>query len=95
MFFIGTDVQGGPLIASIIMLIPVTRRFLISGVPRIRVILLSYTFILIWICSFFLILLGDGIAYTVLWEVTGFLGMVGTVFILFIAIYEILSAPGR
>lgn len=94
MLFIGTEVQIGPLIASVIMLLPITRKFFRSGIPRMRVIFLSFLFLFIWICSYSLTFLERGSVYAMLWEVISFIGMVGTLFILFIGIYEILANPG-
>ncbi len=94
MFFIGTDIQGVLIVACLLILIPLTARFINSGIPRLRVIVLSGISLLIWFCCFILTLTGDSQNISMLWEILSFMGMAATLFILFIGVYEILSSPG-
>ncbi|PWR71595.1 hypothetical protein [Methanospirillum lacunae] len=94
MLNIGSDVQGGLLVVSFLIIIQITFNFFRSGIPRLRVIFLTILCYLIWFCSFLLTLTGDGLSEGILWEILSFLGMASTLFVLFIGIYEILANPG-
>ncbi|WP_319580090.1 hypothetical protein [uncultured Methanospirillum sp.] len=94
MLDIGTDVQGALLVVSFIILVQISLKCFVSGIPRLRVILLSLICYLLWFCSFLMTLLGDGHSMSMLWEILSLLGMSSTLFMLFIGIYEILASPG-
>jgi len=92
--FIGTEIQVSSLVICIIILIPISAKFFRSGIPRFRVIVLSCTCFFLWFCGFILTLIGYGQNLTMLWEVVSFVGMISTLFMLFIGFYEILASPG-
>ena len=94
MLDIGTGVQGALLVVSFIILIQISLKCYMSGIPRLRVIFLSLVCFFLWFCSYLLTLLGDGQNMSMLWEILSFLGMTSTLFIMFIGIYEILASPG-
>jgi len=93
MFFIGTDIQAGVLFVSIFLIMLIGGKWFRSGVPRLRVVFLSGFCLFVWICSFSLTLLDKTAAQSLLWEMMSFLGMVSTVFMFFIAAYEIIATP--
>ena len=89
------DFQVGLLIIGIIGLGLVYFKYSSSRIPRLRIIFLSIICLLIWLSGFSLSLVENSPSQTLLWEMLSFLGMAATVFLLFIAFYEILSSPGR
>ncbi|PKL60873.1 MAG: hypothetical protein CVV33_00430 [Methanomicrobiales archaeon HGW-Methanomicrobiales-4] len=94
MSFIGPETQAGLLIITFIMMILVYLKFSMSGIPRLRVIFLCIFCLVTWILSFGSSLIDKSPAHSLLWELLSFLGMAATIFILFIAFYEILASPG-
>ncbi|MFH0968850.1 MAG: hypothetical protein V1862_14320 [Methanobacteriota archaeon] len=94
MFFFGVETQTGLLIVSIIVMILMYHKFSLSGIPRFRVIFLCTFCLLAWISSFCLSLIDKSPAHALLWGMISFLGMAATLFVLFIAFYEILASPG-
>lgn len=91
----GSDVQAGLLVVSFFILIQISFKFFRSGIPRLRVIILSFLCYLLWFCSFLLNLTTDGHTQGMLWDILSLLGITSTLFVLFIGIYEILANPGK
>lgn len=93
MVMIGTIIQGALLFVSFFLVMLITGKSLQSGVPRFRVVFLSICCILTWIISFTLTLIGTSAPHALLWEMMSFIGMISTLFMFFIAAYEITTTP--
>ncbi len=93
MFSIGSDIQAGLIFVSFSLFLLITVKCLRSGVPRFRVIFLMGLCFVSWVIGFFLTLMDKTASQSLLWELVGFLGMVSTIFMFFIASYEIISTP--
>lgn len=94
MFQIGIEAQEGLIIAAAIILLLIWRKFSRSGIPRFRVIILCVTCIIVWIASFLSSLHDTDPNHSMLWETLTLLSMAATLFVLFIALSEILQSPG-
>jgi len=94
MFFIGLETQATLFIVSIMVMLLVFLKFSVSAIPRLRVIFLCIFCLIAWITSFCLSLINRDPAHALLYDMMSFLGMAATIFVLFIAIYEIMSSPG-
>lgn len=94
MFQGGIEAQVGLVITAVLMMMLIYRKFERSGIPRFRVIILCILCILIWICSFGFSLIDSEPHHSALWETMNMLSMAATLFVLFIAVYEIMQSPG-
>lgn len=93
MFHIGSDIQAGLIFVSFSLILLIGVKCMRSGVPRLRVVFLSASCLLFWMIGFSLTLLDKTAAQSLLWEMVSFLGMASTIFVFFIAAYEIISTP--
>ena len=93
MFHIGSDIQAGLIFVSFSLILLIGVKCIRSGVPRLRVVFLSVFCLLFWMIGFSMTLLDKTAAQSLLWEMVSFLGMASTVFVFFIAAYEIISTP--
>ena len=68
MFQLAVEGEAGLLIVAVGMTILVYQKFIRSGIPRIRVILLCILCSVMWIMSFILSFLDTDPAHSLLWE---------------------------
>lgn len=94
MYYIGQVIQAGMIIVSGMLTLILCMKFLISGIPRLRVILLCTFFLLSWSGAFIISLAERGPAHSLLWDVFGFFGLAGFLYLFFVALFELLSSPG-
>jgi uncharacterized membrane protein YkvI len=94
MFQVGIEAQEGLLIAAAVVMILIYRKFTRSRIPRVRVIILCFLCIILWFVSFVLSLHDLEPSHSLLWETLNLLSMAATLFVLFIAIFEIMQSPG-
>lgn len=94
MFHVEPEAQEGLILAAIIVMILIYRKFTRSGIPRMRVIFLCIICNIVWICSFIFSLMDGDQYHSMLWDTMNLLSMAATLFVLFIALSEILQSPG-
>jgi len=94
MYFIGQDIQAGMIFVSTILTILLSGKCFRSGIPRLRVMVLCIFFLLFWFVALILSFIETGPSHSLLWDALTFFGLCGFLFILFIALYEILYSPG-
>jgi len=94
MLLIGLETQGTLFIVAIIVMIFIFLKYSLAGIPRLRVLFLGVFCMITWIICFTLALINRDPAHALLYDMMSFLGMAATLFMLFVAIFEILSSPG-
>ena len=94
MYPVGSESEWGLLIVVIILMNLISRKFLRSGVPRFRVIFLCLICIIFWICCLSLSFIDSNPVHSMLWMTLNVLSMAATLFVIFIAFFEILQNHG-
>jgi hypothetical protein len=94
MLFTVLEAQAGLLFICGILMTFLSVKYIYSEIPRLRVILLCGFCLIFWFISMCFSVLYSSHAHILLWNTLNVLTMAATLFMLFIAIYEVLTNQG-